>query len=276
MYNKSRVMPLVLSILSIIFMLPIYFVFLNSFKTNLGISNNFFNFITKDNFNYLNNYITALTFGQYPFFQAFLNSAEVTIVSSALIVVSSSMASWYIVRVKDFLSKITYMIALFSMVVPFQMIMFTLSKTADMFNLTNPLSICIVYLGVSSGMAIFMFCASIKSIPQEIEEAALIDGCSPLQSFFLVVFPLMKSTVISVSILEVMWIWNDYLLPYLILDRTKFMTIPVYIQYLQGGYGKVDLGVMMALVVMCLIPIVFIYIKWQKYIIQGITEGSVK
>lgn len=276
MYFKSRWIMLVLSVLAIIFILPIYFVIQNSFKTNLGISDNFFSFLTQDNFNYFNNYITALTFGQYPFFHAFLNSAVVTILSTLLIVIASSMASWYIVRVHDFLSKITYAIALFSIVVPFQMIMFTLSKTADTLNLTNPLLLCFVYLGVSSGMAIFMLCASVATIPHEIEEAAFIDGCSPLQSFFFVVFPLMKSTVISVSILEVMWIWNDYLLPYLVLDRTKFMTIPVYIQYLQGSYGKVELGVMMALVVMCLIPIIFIYIKWQKYIIKGITDGSVK
>jgi raffinose/stachyose/melibiose transport system permease protein len=186
------------------------------------------------------------------------------------------MSSWYIARVGSKFMKLIYNLCIFSMIVPFQMVMYTLSKTADMFNFNTPFSISIIYLGFGAGLAIFMFTGFIKSIPIEIEEAAAIDGCNPLQTFFKVVLPICKPMFISVAILEIMWIWNDYLLPYLVLDRTKYMTIPVHIQYLQGSYGQVDLGATMAIITMCLIPIVIIYIVWQKHIIKGMIDGAVK
>lgn len=273
---KNTFLLIVLIIVATLFIAPVLIVLINSFKTNTGMGVSFFSIPTGEFFAGIDNYIVGLTFGNYPFIKAFLNSVIVTISSTALILICTSMSSWYIARVGSKFMKLIYNLCIFSMIVPFQMVMYTLSKTADMFNFNTPFSISIIYLGFGAGLAIFMFTGFIKSIPIEIEEAAAIDGCNPLQTFFMVVLPICKPMFISVAILEIMWIWNDYLLPYLVLDRTKYMTIPVHIQYLQGSYGQVDLGATMAIIMMCLIPIVILYIVWQKHIIKGMIDGAVK
>lgn len=273
---KERILFVVLVIVAILFIAPVLIVFMNSFKTNTGIGVSLFSIPKAEYFAGFDNYMTGLTFGNYPFFKAFFYSVVITVTSTLLILFCTSMAAWYINRVGSLFSKIIYYLCIFSMVVPFQMVMYTLSKTADMFNLNSPYTICVVYLGFGAGLAIFMFSGFVKSIPYEIEEAAAIDGCSPLQTYFKIVLPICKPMFISVAILEIMWIWNDYLLPYLVLDRTKYMTIPVHVQYLQGSYGHVDLGATMAIIMMCLIPIIIIYIIWQKHIIKGMIDGAVK
>ena len=273
---KIYLKEIFLIVFSFVFMLPIIFVLINSFKTNVSIGDNFFALPMKESFTAFNNYIKGITFGNYPFISALINSVVITILSTTLIIISTLMASWYIVRVNDKFSKIIYYLYLFSMVVPFQMIMFTLSKIADTLKLNTPFTIPFVYLGLGTGLGVFMFCGFLKSVPYEIEEAAIIDGCNPVQIFIHIIMPICKPVIISVAILEIMWVWNDYLLPYLVLDRTKYMTIPVHIEYLQGSFGQVDLGALMAIIVMCLIPIIIIYIKWQKYIIKGIVDGAVK
>ena len=273
---KQTLLFCFLIVLSILFISPVIIVLINSFKTNTGIGVSLFSIPYGDFFAKFDNYIVGLTFGNYPFLQAFLNSVIVTITSTILILFCTSMSAWYIARVSSKFTKLIYNLCIFSMVVPFQMVMYTLSKTADIFNLNTPFSISIIYLGFGAGLAIFMFTGFIKSIPIEIEEAAAIDGCSPLQTFFKIVLPICKPMFISVALLEIIWIWNDYLLPYLVLDRTKYMTIPVHLQYLQGSYGHVDLGATMAIIVMCLIPIVIIYVLWQKHIIKGMIDGAVK
>ena len=273
---KNTFLLIVLIIVAALFIAPVLIVLINSFKTNTGMGVSFFSIPTGEFFAGIDNYIVGLTFGNYPFIKAFLNSVIVTITSTVLILICTSMSSWYIARVGSKFMKLIYNLCIFSMIVPFQMVMYTLSKTADMFNFNTPFSISIIYLGFGAGLAIFMFTGFIKSIPIEIEEAAAIDGCNPLQTFFMVVLPICKPMFISVAILEIMWIWNDYLLPYLVLDRTKYMTIPVHIQYLQGSYGQVDLGATMAIIMMCLIPIVILYILWQKHIIKGMIDGAVK
>ena len=186
------------------------------------------------------------------------------------------MCAWFITRVKAWYSKALYYLFVFSMVVPFQMLMFTLSSTADRMGLSNPYNICIIYLGFGAGLAVFMFCGFMKSIPLEIEEAAMIDGCNPIQIFFLIVLPVLKPTLISVGILETMWLWNDYLLPYLVLDRTEYMTIPIHIQYLKGSFGSVDLGATMALILLSIVPVIVFYLTCQKHIIKGVAAGAVK
>ena len=186
------------------------------------------------------------------------------------------MCAWFITRVQNKLTKGLYFLFVFSMVVPFQMVMFTLSKTADTLRLTNPVGIAVVYLGFGAGLAVFMFSGFIKGIPLEIEEAAAIDGCSPIKTFFSVVIPILRPTMISVTILETMWIWNDYLLPYLVLDRKKYTTIPIAVQYLKGGYGSVDMGAMMAVLTLSIIPILVFYFALQKYIVKGVAAGAVK
>ena len=203
-------------------------------------------------------------------------SLFISVVSTALILLCCSMAAWYIARVRSGFAKFFYYLCLFSMIVPFQMVMFTLSKTADRLNLNNPWNICIIYLGFGAGLAVFMFTGFMKSVPMEIEEAAMIDGCNPIQIFFKVVFPILKPTMISTAILETMWVWNDYLLPTLVLDIKKYRTIPMAIQYFRGGYGHVELGPMMACIMMVVIPIVIMYILCQKYIIDGVVAGAVK
>ena len=273
---KNTLLFIILLIVATLFIAPVIIVFMNSFKSNTGMGVSFFSIPTGKYFVGFDNYLVGLTFGNYPFLEAFLNSVIVTVTSTILILICTSMSAWYIARVGSKFTKLIYNLCIFSMVVPFQMVMYTLSKTADIFNFNTPFSISIIYLGFGAGLAIFMFTGFVKSIPIEIEEAAAIDGCSPIQTFFQIVLPICKPMFISVAILEIMWIWNDYLLPYLVLDRTKYMTIPVHIQYLQGSYGQVDLGATMAIIMMCLIPIVIIYIVWQKHIIKGMIDGAVK
>ena len=217
-----------------------------------------------------------MTFGNYPFLKSAFYSLFITVVSVVLILLFCSMSAWYIARVKSAISQIFYYLCLVSMIVPFQMVLFTLTFTAKDLGLNTPWTIPIVYLGFGAGLAIFMFLGFIKGLPLEIEEAAAIDGCGPLRTFFLVVLPMLKPTLISVGILELMWVWNDYLLPYLVLDRTKFMTIPILVQYLKGSYGTVDLGATMAVIMMSIIPIIIVYIFCQKHIIKGVAAGAVK
>ena len=267
---------IVLIIASVAWVLPILLVFMNSFKKNTFVKTATFAWPSGDNAAGFDNYIKGVTFGNYPFGKSVMYSVTITILATLLILLFSSMAAWYITRVNNKFCKTMYYIFVFSMVVPFQMVMFTLAKTADTLKLNTPLTIPIIYLGFGAGLAVFMFTGFIKGLPLEIEEAAAIDGCNPIQTFFLVVLPMLKPTMISVGILEIMWIWNDYLLPYLVLDRTKYMTIPIHIQYLQGSYGKVDYGATMALIVLCLIPIVVVYALGQKYIIKGVLSGAVK
>ena len=193
-----------------------------------------------------------------------------------MILLCTSMSAWYISRIDSLVCRIVYYLCVFSMVVPFQMVMFTLSKTADTLKFNTPFTIPVVYLGFGAGLAIFMFSGFMKTIPLEMEEAAVIDGCGPVRTYFQVVLPVLKPTLISVAILEIMWVWNDYLLPYLVLDRTKYMTIPIHIQYLKGSYGAVDLGATMAMVLMGIIPVIIFYLCCQKYIIKGVAAGAVK
>ena len=263
-------------VISIIYILPIIAVLMNSFKSNAAINLDTFALPNADTFMGWKNYIKGMTFGNYPFLKSLFYSFFITIVSSALILLCTSMSAWYIARVNNLASKIFYYLCVFSMIVPFQMVMFTLSSTADMLKLNTPWTIPIVYLGFGAGLAIFMFVGFIKGLPLEIEEAAAIDGCTPYVTFFQVVLPMMKPTLISVGILEIMWIWNDYLLPYLVLDRTRFMTIPIHIQYLKGSYGTVDLGATMAIIMLSILPIIILYLCCQKYIIKGVAAGAVK
>lgn len=272
----SGILTAVFSLLSLIWISPILVVLMNSFKKSGGISLSPFALPNSETFNQFNNYINGITHGNYPFYMSMLYSLIITVLSVVLILLCTSMAAWYINRVDSWFCKMVYYLCIFSMVVPFQMVMFTLSKTANMLYLNNPITISIIYLGFGAGLAVFMFSGFVKSIPMDIEEAATIDGCNTLQTFFLVDAPVMKSTYISVGILEIMWVWNDYLLPYLVLDRTKYMTIPIHIQFLQGSYGRVDYGATMALIMLCLIPIVIIYVICQKHIIKGVLSGAVK
>ena len=249
---------------------------INSFKLNTFVKTETFALPTEESFAGWSNFITGMTFGNYPFWSAFGYSALITVLSTALILVCCSMAAWYIARVDSKFCKVIYTLCIFSMVVPFQMVMFTLSKTADTLKLNTPWTIPIVYLGFGAGLAIFMFVGFVKSIPLEIEEAAAIDGCGPVRTFFLVVLPMLKPTLISVGILEIMWVWNDYLLPYLVLDINQYRTIPIQIQYLKGSYGTVDLGATMAIILMAIIPVIVFYLSCQKYIIKGVAAGAVK
>lgn len=266
----------VFAVLAVIYIMPLLIVLMNSFKENTSVKTATFSWPTSETFVEWANYIKGMTFGNYPFMKSVLYSLVITILSTALILVCTSMVAWYIARVNSLFCKIIYYLFVFSMVVPFQMVMFTLSKTADTLQLNTPWTIPVIYLGYGAGMAVFMFTGFIKSLPLEIEEAAAIDGCGPIRTFFRVVVPMLTPTMISIAILEIMWIWNDYLLPYLVLDRTEYMTIPIHIQYLQGSYGAVDLGAIMALITLSIIPIVVFYITCQKYIIKGVAAGAVK
>ena len=264
------------AILSVVYLLPIAIVLMNSFKSNASINTATFALPNEQTWMGLQNYIKGMTFGNYPFWKSALYSVMITALSTGLILLFTSMAAWYIARVNSLFCKIMYFLCVFSMVVPFQMVMFTLSKTADKLQLNTPWTIPIVYLGFGAGLAIFMFVGFVKSIPLEIEEAAAIDGCGPVRTYFSVVFPMLKPTLISVGILELMWVWNDYLLPYLVLDINKYRTIPIHIQYLKGSYGTVDLGATMALILLSIIPVVVFYLSCQKYIIKGVAAGAVK
>ncbi len=262
--------------LSAVWVLPIIIVLINSFKKSDAIALTPFQLPNSISFAGLSNYTNGITFGNYPFYYSIMYSIIITVLSVALILLCTSMAAWYIHRVNSVFCRVVYYFCVFSMVVPFQMVMFTLSKTADRLSLNTPFTIPVIYLGFGAGLAVFLFSGFIKGIPMEIEQAATIDGCNTLQTFFLIDAPIMKSTYVSVGILEIMWIWNDYLLPYLVLDRTKYMTIPIHIQFLQGSYGRVDYGATMALIMLCLIPVVVLYFFGQKHIIKGVLSGAVK
>ena len=272
----GKILTVFFVLLSLVWLFPIFEVVINSFKENAFVNLEPFALPSAESFVGLANYIKGMTFGNYPFLLAVGYSLLITVVSVLMILVFCAMSAWYIARVNSLISKIFYYLCLFSMIVPFQMVMFTLTFTADKLNLNTPWTIPIVYLGFGAGLAIFMFLGFIKGLPLEIEEAAAIDGCGPLRTFFLVVLPMLKPTLISVGILELMWVWNDYLLPYLVLDRTKFMTIPILVQYLKGSYGTVDLGATMAVIMMSIIPIIIVYIFCQKHIIKGVAAGAVK
>ena len=273
---RKSILTVLFIVICVIYLMPVFTVLMNSFKTNASINTNTFAFPNAETFTGTSNYVNGINVGEYPFLKSAGYSLLITITSSALILVCTSMAAWYISRVNSLFARIVYYLCVFSMVVPFQMVMFTLAKTANVLHLDTPYTIPVIYLGFGAGLAVFMFAGFVKGIPLEIEEAAAIDGCGPLRTFFLVVFPMLKPVMISVGVLEIMWIWNDYLLPYLVLDRTKYKTIPIHIQYLQGSYGHVDLGAVMALIVISIIPIVVFYLTAQKYIIKGVVEGAVK
>ena len=264
---------IILTVLAVAFLSPVFIVFLNSFKGKLFISESPFSLPDKDTFAGLENYFSGLE--KTGFFSAFGWSVFITVFSVIAIVLFTSMTAWYIVRVKNRFTKALYYIFVFSMIVPFQMVMFTMTKTAGELGLDTPWGIVVIYLGFGAGLAVFMFCGFLKSVPLEIEEAAMIDGCNPVQTFFMVVFPVLKPTAITVAILNAMWIWNDYLLPYLLIG-SEYKTIPVAVQYLRGGYGSVDMGALMAMLVLSVIPIIVFYLFCQKYIIKGIVAGAVK
>ena len=272
----SKILTVVFAVLSIVWLIPIFEVVINSFKENAFVNLDPFALPDEESFVGWANYIKGMTFGNYPFLKSVFYSLFITVASVVLILLCCSMSAWYIVRVNSLVSKVFYYLCLFSMIVPFQMVMFTLTFTADKLDLNTPYTIPIVYLGFGAGLAIFMFIGFVKSLPLEIEEAAAIDGCGPLRTFFNVVLPMLKPTLISVGILELMWVWNDYLLPYLVLDRTKYMTIPIHVQYLKGSYGTVDLGATMAVIMLSIIPIIVVYMFAQKHIIKGVAAGAVK
>ena len=273
---SNAILTAVFVVITVIYLYPIFLVLMNSFKSNASINTDTFAFPNSQTFMHWRNYIKGMTFGDYPFLKSVAYSFIITVLSSALILICTSMAAWYISRVDSVFCRFVYYLCVFSMIVPFQMVMFTLSKTADTLKLNTPWTIPVIYLGFGAGLAVFMFAGFVKSIPRSIEEAAVIDGCTAPQTFFRVVLPMMKPTFISAGVLEIMWIWNDYLLPYLVLDRTKYMTIPIHIQYLRGSYGTVDLGATMALILLSIIPVVVFYLTCQKYIISGVAAGAVK
>ena len=271
--KNNVLLYLILIILSIVFLAPIFIVLYNSFKGKLYISRSPFALPNSTSFSGLANYVNGID--KTGFISAFGYSLFITVGSTAVIILFTSMTAWYITRVKSKFTSCLYYLFVLSMIVPFQMVMFTMSKVANMLSLDNPLGIIIIYLGFGSGLSVFMFSGFVKSIPIDIEEAAMIDGCSPVKTFFLIVLPLLKPIAITIAILNVMWIWNDYLLPYLLLG-TEYKTIPIAVQYLRGGYGAVDMGAMMAILVLAIIPIVIFYLTCQKHIIEGIAAGAVK
>lgn len=271
--RNSNIMFGVLVVLSAAFLAPVFIVFMNSFKGKFFISDAPFVLPDSTTFIGLQNYISGVE--KIGFFKAFGWSLFITVFSVLAIVFFTSMTAWFLVRVKSKFTSGLYYTFVFSMIVPFQMVMFTMSKVANVLHLDNPVGIIVIYLGFGAGLSVFMFCGFVKSIPIEIEEAAMIDGCNPLQTFFGVVLPILKPTSITVAILNTMWIWNDYLLPYLLIG-TEYKTIPIAIQYLKGGYGSIDMGAMMAMLVLAIIPIVVFYLTCQKYIIEGVVAGAVK
>ena len=270
------ILSVVFTLISLIWVLPVILVLINSFKLNTYVKTDTFALPLNEMSAGFANFIKGMTFGNYPFLKSAGYSLLITVFSTALILICTSMAAWYITRVDSRFCKLIYLLCVFSMVVPFQMVMFTLSKTADTLHLNTPWTIPVIYLGFGAGLAIFMFVGFVKSVPIGMEEAAAIDGCGPVRTFFSIVLPVLKPTLISVGILEIMWVWNDYLLPYLVLDRTRFMTIPIHIQYLKGSYGTVDLGATMALILMSIIPVIAFYLACQKHIIKGVAAGAIK
>lgn len=274
--TSKTVLTVVFSIIAVIYVSPIFIVLMNSFKVKSRISTEPFSLPDAGSFAGFDNYTNGIFFGNYPFYKSVFFSLFITVFSVLAILICTSMCAWYLSRVNNIFCKVIYYFCIFSMIVPFQMVMYTLSKTADNLGLNTPWGIILVYLGFGAGLAIFMFTGFVKSIPIEIEEAASIDGAGPLRTFFGVVLPVMRPTFISVGILETMWIWNDYLLPYLVLDIKEYRTIPIHIQYLNGSYGNTDIGAIMALIILSIIPIIVFYFACQKYIIKGIVSGAVK
>ena len=273
--KNGLILTIVFAVISIFWIYPVFVILFNSLKKNSAISTtDVFNLPSAKSFTGLANYVQSIT--GMDFLKSFWYSTVISVTSVVLIMLCCSMAAWYIVRVNSKFSKIFYYLCIFSMVVPFQMVMFTLANTADRLHLNTPYNICIIYLGFGAGLAVFMFTGFVKSIPLEIEEAALIDGCSPLQTYFRILIPILKPTIISTAILELMWVWNDYLLPTLVLDIKKYRTIPMAIQYFRGSYGTVDMGAMMASIMIDIVPIIVIYLVCQKYIIEGVVAGAVK
>ncbi len=270
---QNNITFIFLFVLAILFLAPIFIVFMNSFKGRFFISDAPFALPNSQTFVGLKNYTVGLA--KTGFVQAFGYSLFITVFSVSTIVLFTSMTAWAITRVKSKISSIIFYVLVFSMIVPFQMVMFTMSKTANVLKLDNPVGIIVLYLGFGAGLSVFIFSGFVKGIPHEIEEAATIDGCNPIQTFFLIVFPILQPIYITVAILNTMWIWNDYLLPYLVIG-SNYRTIPIAIQYLQGGYGSKDMGAMMAMLVLAIIPIVIFYLMLQKYIIQGVVAGAVK
>jgi len=271
--QANMALVVVLAALALLFLAPILVVLINSFKSKLFISNEPFSFPNADTFAGNENYISGSK--KIKFFNAFGYSLFITVFSVISISLVTSMLAWYLTRVKTKFTSFAYYLLVFSMIVPFQMVMFTMSKTANMLHLDNPIGIIVLYIGFGAGLGTFMFSGFIKSIPISLEEAAMIDGAGPVKTFFLIVYPMLKSTAITVAILNTMWVWNDYLLPYLTIG-TEYKTIPVAIQYLRGGYGAVDMGAMMAMLVLAMIPIILFYLSAQKYIIRGVVAGAVK
>ena len=274
--TRKTALTVVFAVLSILYVMPILEVLNNSFKDNSFVNTDTFALPSAESFVGFNNYVNGVTIGGYPFLKSVMYSFIITILSAALILVCTSMAAWYISRVDSSFARVVYYLCVFSMVVPFQMVMFTLARTAYDLKLNTPFTIPVIYLGFGAGLAVFMFAGFVKSMPLEIEEAAVIDGCGPFRTFFSVVFPMLKPTMISVGVLEIMWVWNDYLLPYLALDRNLYKTIPIHIQYLQGSYGHVDLGAVMALIMLSILPVIIFYLSCQKHIIKGVVAGAVK
>ena len=272
----SKILSAFFVVLSLLWLVPVFEVLINSFKENSYVNMDAFALPNSESFMGMGNYVEGLTFGNYPFVNSAFYSVVITVLSVALILLFCSMSAWYIARVNSRFSRVFYYLCLFSMIVPFQMVMFTLTFTADQLKLNTPWTIPVVYLGFGAGLSIFMFVGFVKGLPLEIEEAAAIDGCGPVRTFFLVVLPMLKPTLISVGILQTMWVWNDYLLPYLVLDRTEYRTIPIHVQYLKGSYGTVDLGATMAVIMMSIVPIIIVYLFCQKHIIKGVAAGAVK
>ncbi len=270
----GRLATVFFSLLCVVYISPLFIVLINSFKKKTAISLEPFRLPTAETFVGLENYIADIQ--QYGFLEAVGWTVLLTVGSVFVILLCTSMFAWFITRVNAWYTRLLYLLCVFSMVVPFQMVMFTLSKTTDTLHLGTPWGLIIIYLGFGAGLAVFMFCGFVKSIPLGIEEAAMIDGCSPLRTFFSVVLPIMKPTYISVGILETMWIWNDFLLPYLTLDRNRYNTISMVVQNMQGSYGRVDMGAIMACLVMAVIPVVVFYLSCQKHIIKGVAAGAVK
>ena len=279
MEKKNRVadglMTVVLAVFSLAWIYPVIMILFNSLKKETAISTStVFQLPNSATFAGLENYVNAV--GSKGFVDAFLTSLLITVTSVAAILLFCSMCAWYITRVENILTKAVYYLFVFSMVVPFQMLMFTLAATSDQLKLNTPWNIWVIYLGFGAGLAVFMFAGFMKSIPLEIEEAAMIDGCNPFQTYFRIVLPVLKPTLISVGILETMWVWNDYLLPYLVLDRKKYTTVPILIQYFKGSYGRVEMGPMMACIMLTVLPIIIVYLFCQKHIIKGVVAGAVK
>lgn len=279
MINNKKVIngifTVVLSVLSVIYVYPVFMILINSLKEETSITTNgAFTLPTAENFDGLTNYVNAIR--AQGFLQSLGYSLFITISSVAAILLFCSMCAWYLARVKSVFTTALYYMCVFSMVVPFQMVMFTLASTADTLKLNTPWNIWIIYLGFGTGLAVFMITGFMKSVPLEVEEAAMMDGCNPIRTFFSVVMPMLKPTLVSVGILEAMWVWNDYLLPTLVLDIKKYKTIPMLIQYFRGSYGRVEMGPMMASIMLTIIPIIIVYLAGQKHIIKGVAAGAVK